>query len=86
MLIISFGTRTDSTVDPLVERATSLATEYMDLTGKLPPPQLDTPNQKSSQAHYRTLLTSLNHFSGFPLPRDHVPVDSMMESWKSTAP
>ena len=37
MLTISFGSRTDSTVDPLVERALSLATEYMSLTGKFPP-------------------------------------------------
>jgi hypothetical protein len=34
MLTISFGTRTDSTVDPLTEHALALATEFMDLTGK----------------------------------------------------
>ena len=44
MLTISFGSRTDSTLDPLVERALSLATEYMDLTGKFPPPHLDRSN------------------------------------------
>ncbi|KAI0064977.1 cytochrome P450 [Artomyces pyxidatus] len=33
MLSISFATRTDSTSDPLVERALALATEFMDLTG-----------------------------------------------------
>jgi hypothetical protein len=40
MLTISFGSRTDSTLDPLVERALSLATEFMNLTGKIPPPHL----------------------------------------------
>ncbi len=34
MLTITFGTRTDSTLDPLTERALALATEFMDLTGK----------------------------------------------------
>jgi hypothetical protein len=33
MLIISFGTRTDSTSDPLVERALDLTFEFMELTG-----------------------------------------------------
>ncbi len=33
MLTISFGTRTDSTSDPLVERALEMAMEFMDLTG-----------------------------------------------------
>ena len=33
MLTISFGTRTDSTTDPLVERALHMAMEFMDLTG-----------------------------------------------------
>ncbi|KAG5729753.1 Cytochrome P450 2F2 [Termitomyces sp. T112] len=33
MLIISFATRTDSTSDPLVEKALELAMEFMDLTG-----------------------------------------------------
>ncbi|KAF8073465.1 cytochrome P450 [Lyophyllum atratum] len=33
MLIISFATRTDSTSDPLVEKALDLAMEFMDLTG-----------------------------------------------------
>jgi len=33
MLTISFGTRTDSTSDPLVERALTMAMEFMDLTG-----------------------------------------------------
>jgi hypothetical protein len=40
MLTISFGSRTDSTLDPLVERALSLATEFMNLSGKFPPPHL----------------------------------------------
>jgi cytochrome P450 len=35
MLTVSFATRTDSTVDPLTERALALATEFMDLTGEL---------------------------------------------------
>jgi len=35
MLTISFATRTDSTMDPLTERAMALATEFMDLTGPL---------------------------------------------------
>ena len=35
MLTISFATRTDSTTDPLTERALALATEFMDLTGTL---------------------------------------------------
>ena len=35
MLTVSFATRTDSTVDPLTERALALATEFMDLTGKV---------------------------------------------------
>jgi short subunit dehydrogenase-like uncharacterized protein len=35
MLTISFATRTDSTIDPLTERALALATEFMDLTGEL---------------------------------------------------
>jgi hypothetical protein len=34
MLTISFATRTDSTSDPLTERALALATEFMDLTGE----------------------------------------------------
>lgn len=33
MLTISFATRTDSTDDPLVERALELAMDFMDLTG-----------------------------------------------------
>ncbi|KAI0250487.1 cytochrome P450 [Lactifluus subvellereus] len=33
MLTISFATRTDSTLDPLAERALALATEFMALTG-----------------------------------------------------
>jgi hypothetical protein len=40
MLTISFGSRTDSTLDPLVERALSLATEFMNLSGKISPPHL----------------------------------------------
>jgi hypothetical protein len=40
MLTISFGSRTDSTLDPLVERAVSLASEYMDLSGRFPPAPL----------------------------------------------
>jgi hypothetical protein len=35
MLTVSFGTRTDSTADPLTESALALATEFMDLTGNL---------------------------------------------------
>ncbi|KAF8500293.1 cytochrome P450 [Russula emetica] len=35
MLTVSFATRTDSTSDPLIERALSMATEFMDLTGPL---------------------------------------------------
>jgi hypothetical protein len=34
MLTITFGTRTDSTADPLTESALALATEFNDLTGK----------------------------------------------------
>jgi cytochrome P450 len=34
MLTVTFGTRTDSTADPLTESALALATEFMDLTGK----------------------------------------------------
>jgi hypothetical protein len=34
MLTVSFGTRTDSTADPLAESALALATEFMDLAGK----------------------------------------------------
>lgn len=34
MLTISFGTRTNSITDPLVQRALALAMEFMDLTGK----------------------------------------------------
>jgi hypothetical protein len=37
MLTVSFATRTDSTLDPLTERALALATEFMDLTGKICP-------------------------------------------------
>lgn len=33
MLTISFGTRTDSSSDPLLERTLELAMEFMDLTG-----------------------------------------------------
>jgi hypothetical protein len=33
MLVVSFGTRTDSTSDPFVERALALAFEFMELTG-----------------------------------------------------
>ncbi|KAH9991551.1 cytochrome P450 [Russula vinacea] len=35
MLTVSFGTRTDSTADPLTESALALATEFMGLTGPL---------------------------------------------------
>ena len=34
MLIISFGMRTDSSANPLVEKALELAMEFMDLTGQ----------------------------------------------------
>jgi hypothetical protein len=34
MLTVSFATRTDSTDDPLVERALALAVEFMALTGQ----------------------------------------------------
>jgi hypothetical protein len=34
MLTITFGTRTDSTADPLTESALALAIEFNDLTGK----------------------------------------------------
>ena len=34
MLIISFGMRTDTSEDPLVEKALDLAMEFMDLTGQ----------------------------------------------------
>ena len=34
MLMISFATRTDSTLDPLTERALALAKEFMELTGR----------------------------------------------------
>jgi hypothetical protein len=34
MLIISFGMRTGSSTDPLVEKALVLAMEFMDLTGQ----------------------------------------------------
>ena len=34
MLIISFGMRTDSSTDPLVEKALELAKEFMYLTGQ----------------------------------------------------
>ena len=34
MLILSFATRTDSTLDPLTEQGVSLAKEFMDLTGE----------------------------------------------------
>ena len=40
MLTVSFGTRTDSTADPLTESALALATEFMDLTGNLSYPTL----------------------------------------------
>lgn len=33
MLTISFGTRTDTASDPLVEKALAMAMEFMDLTG-----------------------------------------------------
>lgn len=33
MLTVSFGMRTDTVEDPLVERALDLAMEFMDLTG-----------------------------------------------------
>jgi hypothetical protein len=35
MLTIGFATRTDSTLDPLTERALALTKEFMELTGKL---------------------------------------------------
>ena len=35
MLTISFGTRTDLTTDPLIERALALTMEFMDLTGTI---------------------------------------------------
>jgi hypothetical protein len=34
MLMISFATRTDSTLDPLTERAMAIAKEFMNLAGK----------------------------------------------------
>jgi hypothetical protein len=88
MLTISFATRTDSTLDPLVERALSLATEFMALSGRFFLPRLDqsNPDQGLSQVLYQTLSISLNHFSGFRLPPDHVLVGSVTGSWKSTAP
>ena len=33
MLMLTFGTRTDTTADPLIERTLALATEFMGLTG-----------------------------------------------------
>lgn len=36
MLTISFGTRTDTATDPLVEKALAMAMEFMDLTGNAP--------------------------------------------------
>lgn len=35
MLMLAFGTRTDTTADPLIERTLALATEFMGLTGIL---------------------------------------------------
>jgi hypothetical protein len=34
MLNVSFATRTGSTSDPLIKRALSLATEFMEITGR----------------------------------------------------
>lgn len=36
MLTLSFGTRTDTATDPLVEKAILMAMEFMDLTGNPP--------------------------------------------------
>lgn len=35
MLTISFGTRTETATDPLVEKALAMAMEFMDLTGAI---------------------------------------------------
>jgi hypothetical protein len=35
MLMIAFATRTDSTLDPLTERALALTKEFMEITGRL---------------------------------------------------
>ena len=57
MLTISFGTRTDSTIDPLTERALAMATEFMDLTGDynsiLPAAPPDMAGSRSVVKHCR---------------------------------
>jgi hypothetical protein len=55
MLTVSFGTRTDSTSDPLTESALALATEFMDLTGKFDFPHLGGPGLLTEVGHRSTI-------------------------------
>ena len=87
MLTIALATRTDSTLDPLTERALALTMEFMELTGRF---TLSTfaglLTEVAPQVHYQISSISSNHFNGSPLPRDPVAIGSMTGSWKSTVP
>jgi len=68
MLIIAYGTRTDSTSAPLVKKALDLAIEFMDLTGEYSRDRFfckrtDPP----SKVLGRTLLTFSRCSNGYPL-------------------
>jgi hypothetical protein len=87
MLTITFGTRADSTVDPLTDRALALASEFMELTGNY---YFDIScsaiGDSWFQVHSQTLSTLSSLFSGFPLSCDHVHNGFTTASWRFTGP
>jgi hypothetical protein len=85
MLTISFGTRTDSTTDPLVEQALTLAMEFMDLTGTHSDAfALYCLYLPSFQGHGQMLLISLSSFSGSRLVCAREGASCMMTLLKCT--
>jgi hypothetical protein len=87
MLTLAFATRTNSTCDPLIERALAMNEEFMHLTGRLTPFLLYNSGaltEVTSQVLCPMLSTSSNHSNGSLLPCDPGVVGSMTQSWKST--
>ena len=70
MLTVSFATRTDSTSDPLVERALSLVTEFMDLSGISFSHYLSRSNPLTSD-HSRTIIEHCRLHRATPVDPDH---------------
>jgi len=67
MLIIAYGTRTDSTSAPLVKKALDLAREFMDLTGEYSRDRfLCERTDPLSKVLGRTLLTFSCRSNGYP--------------------